>query len=144
MSDLLRYSELIKLSTFKSRYDYLRIGADVCEQTFAGSRYLNQRFYTSQKWKEFRNRMIIRDMGHDLAMPGEEFSIRGSVYLHHLNPIDKSDLLCFSERILDPENVVCVSFKTHNAIHYGSFDILECNRVQERFPNDTTPWKGGS
>ena len=144
MSDLLRYSELIKLPTFKSRYDYLRIGADVCEQTFAGSRYLNQRFYTSQEWKEFRNRMIIRDMGHDLAMPGEEFSIQGSIYLHHLNPIDKSDLLCFSERTLDPENVVCVSFKTHNAIHYGSFDILECNRVQERFPNDTIPWKGGS
>lgn len=143
MNSIRSYSELIRLPTFKQRYEYLRIGNDVSGQTFAGSRYLNQRFYMSQEWKEFRNKMIFRDLGHDLAMLGEEFTIQGSIYLHHLNPLTKEDLLNNIEIALDPENVVCVSFKTHNAIHYGSFDILECNELVDRTPNDTVPWKGG-
>lgn len=143
MSNIRRYSELVKLPTFRQRFEYLNIGNDVGEQTFAGSRYLNQIFYKSQEWKEFRNKMILRDSGHDLAMPGDEFEIQGNIYLHHLNPIVKEELIGKTKATLDPENVVCVSFRTHNAIHYGSFEILECNEITERAPNDTIPWKGG-
>lgn len=137
------YSELKKLKTFKERYLYLQIHNPVSEQTFAGSRYLNQKFYSSQEWKEFRNRIIVRDCGCDLAMDDGEHEIHGHIYIHHLNPLEISDLKTKSDSLLDPENVVCVSFKTHNAIHYGSYDSLTSSELITRKPGDTTPWKGG-
>ena len=36
------YEELIKLPTFEERYEYLRIGGNVGEETFGYDRYLNQ------------------------------------------------------------------------------------------------------
>ena len=36
------YSELMKLDNFIDRYNYLKIGGGVAEQTFGGYRYLNQ------------------------------------------------------------------------------------------------------
>ena len=66
------YTDLIQLPTFKERYEYLRLGGVVGQDTFGFDRYLNQKFYHSHEWKQIRNKVIIRDEGRDLAMEGYE------------------------------------------------------------------------
>ena len=63
------------------------------------------------------------------------------IYIHHINPISKEDIINSSDKLFDPENLVCVSMDVHNALHYGDSSILEKNKVVERIPNDTCPWK---
>ena len=64
------YTDLIQLQTFKERYEYLRLGGLVGQDTFGFDRYLNQKFYHSPEWKKIRRDVIIRDEGRDLAMEG--------------------------------------------------------------------------
>lgn len=133
------YSELMLLPTFEERYRYLRIGGRVGEDTFGFERYLNQKFYQSTEWRRFRDTIIIRDMGCDLGMEGYE--IGGSIYLHHINPLTIEDLRYNrAEALMNPENVICVSFNTHQAIHYGDEDLLPKTPIQ-RTRNDTCPWR---
>lgn len=132
------YTELIQLPTFKERYDYLRLGAIVGQDTFGFDRYLNQRFYHSNEWKQIRRNVIIRDEGRDLAMPGYE--IQNGIYIHHMNPITTKDLNDATEFLLNPEYLVCVTQQTHNAIHYGDASLLP-QLPTERRPNDTCPWR---
>lgn len=132
------YSELVKLPTFKERYEYLRLSGTVGEYTFCEYRYLNQRFYKDPKWYSVRNSIIIRDNGCDLGVPG--YDIYKNIYIHHINPITKYDILNHTEKLFDPENLICVSQNTHNAIHYGNYDILVDVPI-ERSRNDTCPWK---
>jgi predicted HNH restriction endonuclease len=79
-------------------------------------------------------------MGCDLGIPGND--IFGTIHIHHMNPISPSDIIHRNEDILDPEYLICVSTKTHNAIHYGDDDILDFGLI-ERKPYDTCPWKKG-
>lgn len=137
---MLTYSNLITLSTFEDRYHYLRLNKSVAEKTFGFDRYLNQQFYRSEEWKQLRNQIIVRDNGCDLAFPGR--TIFGRIYIHHMNPITKEDLLHSSEFLLNPEFLICVSFDTHNAIHYGDESLIIHDYV-ERTPNDTTLWRRG-
>ena len=132
------YSELITLPTFIERYNYLRIGGRVGEETFGFDRYLNQTLYRSIEWKRFRRDMIIRDCGLDMACEG--YDIGGVIILHHIDPITEKDIIRRDPKIFDPENVVCVSLNTHNAIHYGDEDLLLVGPVI-RTKNDTCPWK---
>ena len=136
------YSKLVSLDSFQDRYEYLRLIGSVAGDTFGGYRYLNQSFYQSPEWRHFRNDIILRDKGLDLAFPGR--LIQGRIVIHHLNPISIEDLLDdgLPEALMDPENVVCVSHLTHNAIHYGDSDLLYPDPIERR-PNDTCPWKGG-
>lgn len=132
------YSELMSLPTFEERYRYLRIGGKVGEDTFGFDRYLNQIFYKSDEWKEIRNYIIVRDCGCDLGMSDRE--IFGRIYVHHMNPITKEDILSRSECLLDPEYLICTSDITHKAIHYGDESLLITAPVERR-KNDTCPWK---
>lgn len=135
------YSELIQIPTLEDRFQYLRISDGVIgDATFGGYRYLNQGFYTSAEWRNFRNYIISRDLGCNMAFPGEE--IYGKIIIHHLNPLCKNDLLNGAECLMDPENVVCVSDMTHNLIHFGNkFATLPNDTYVERKPNDTCLWK---
>lgn len=133
------YSELMLIPTFVERYRYLRIGGRVGEDTFGFERYLNQKFYQSTEWRRFRDSIIVRDMGCDLGMEG--FEIGGSIYLHHINPLTKEDLRYNrAEALMNPENVICVSFNTHQAIHYGDESLLPRVPIM-RSRNDTCPWR---
>ena len=85
------YSELIQLSTFEERFEYLKIGGSIGIETFGHDRYLNQKFYTSKEWRRFRNDIIIRDNGCDLGIEG--LDIYGPIFIHHINPINIEDLL---------------------------------------------------
>lgn len=132
------YSELIRLPTFLERYRYLKIGGRIGEDTFGYDRYLNQTLYRSAEWKRFRREIIVRDEGCDLGLEGYE--IIGSILVHHINPITVRDINNRDPKIFDPENVICVSHNTHNAIHYGDESLLITEPV-ERTPFDTCPWK---
>lgn len=133
------YSELIKIPTYEERYRYLRIGSKVGEETFGYDRYLNQILYNrTSDWKRCRNSIIIRDNGSDMAFPNR--IIQGKIFVHHINPITLEDIDKRSKSIFDPENLVCVSFDTHQAIHYGDESLLHLD-VIERKPNDTIPWR---
>lgn len=132
------YSELIQLPTFKERYEYLKLAGIVGQDTFGFDRYLNQKFYHSPEWKAVRQKVIIRDEGRDLAMEGYE--LHGNIFIHHMNPMVPKDLIEVPEWILNPEYLVCVSKKTHDAIHFGDASILP-QLPNERTPNDMCPWK---
>lgn len=132
------YSKLIRLPTFLERYRYLKIGGRIGEDTFGFDRYLNQTLYRSVEWKRFRREIIVRDEGRDLGCDGYE--IVGNILVHHLNPITVRDINNRDPKIFDPENVVCVSHNTHNAIHYGDESLLITEPI-ERTPYDTCPWK---
>lgn len=133
-----RYSELIKLPTFKERFEYLRLDGQVGESTFGFDRYANQKFYRSMEWKKIRNHIIMRDHGCDLGMYGYE--IYGKILIHHMNPISLRDIDTASSFLLNPEYLICVTHDTHNAIHYGDEELLFCG-ITERSKNDTCPWK---
>lgn len=132
------YSELIRLPTFLERYRYLKIGGRIGEDTFGYDRYLNQTLYRSVEWKRFRREIIVRDEGCDLGCEGYE--IYRNILVHHINPITIDDVLNRDLKIFDPENVICVSHNTHNAIHYGGENLLITEPVIRK-PNDTCPWK---
>lgn len=132
------YSELKELSTFEDRYEYLRIGGKVGESTFGFDRYLNQEFYRSKEWKTVRNEVIIRDDGDDLGIEGLE--IKKAVYVHHMNPMMIKDLLEDIDKVLNPEFLICTSFKTHEAIHFGDVTKLPEYFPIERKPGDTRLW----
>lgn len=134
-----RYTELKQLKTFDERFEYLRLKGDVGKDTFGHDRYLNQNFYKSEEWKRIRDYVIVRDEGCDMGL--SPYKIEGRIYIHHLDPITKDDVLAHSDVLLDPDNLVCVSFETHNAIHYGSDRSLNTYDVVERQINDTCPWR---
>ena len=132
------YSELITLPTLRERFEYLKLGGRVGEETFGFDRYLNQTLYRSPEWKRFRRDIIIRDNGLDLACDGYE--IVGKILVHHIDPITMEDIVRRHPKIFDPENVVCVSLNTHNAIHYGDENLLITGPVV-RTKFDTCPWR---
>ena len=137
-SHIRTYTELSKLNTFKERYEYLRLDGNVSEETFGFDRILNQKFYRSAEWKRIRDEVIVRDLGCDLGVEG--YDINTKIYIHHMNPITKMDLLDQTEFLLNPEYLICCSFNTHQAIHYGSEDLTPQDPVI-RTKNDTCPWK---
>lgn len=135
---ILSYSELITLPTFEERYRYLRKSGIVGEETFGSHRHLNQLLYRSPEWRSVRNQVIIRDNGCDLGMEGYE--IRDRVYIHHINPITMDDILNRTPALFDMDNLICVSFNTHQAIHYGDESLLPIISFTERTPGDTKLW----
>lgn len=132
------YSELIKLKTFKERYEYLRLDGLIGEETFGFDRYMNQKFYKSKEWKRIRDQVIVRDNGCDLGVEGYE--IGGRILIHHMNPILLKDIQTLSEFLLNPEYLICTTLDTHNAIHYGNSNLLVIEPI-ERTKNDTCPWR---
>lgn len=133
-----RYSELASLNTFEERYNYLRLGGTVGKETFGYDRIFNQRFYSSYEWKRIRDQVIVRDSGCDLGISGRK--IHGPIYIHHMNPIELQDIESASDILLNPEYLICTSFNTHNAIHYGDESLLVKDPIARK-PNDTCPWK---
>ena len=133
------YSELIKIPTYEERFEYLKIGGRIGEETFGSERYFNQRFYRSSEWKSIRNKIILRDNGCDLGC--SDRPIPGKIIIHHINPILIEDIDQGTEFLLDPEYLICVSQNTHNAIHYGDISLLPKDPIERR-PYDTCPWKG--
>ena len=134
------YSELITIPTFKGRFEYLKLGGKVGEETFGFDRYLNQILYNSPEWRSLRNYIITRDNGCDLAMTGHEIADGIKIMIHHMNPITVKDILDRTDFVFNPEYLICTILNTHNAIHYGNSELLYTEPII-RSKNDTCPWR---
>lgn len=133
------YSELIEIDNFIDRFKYLKLKGKVGEDTFGFDRYINQALYKSPEFRKIRREVILRDNGCDLGISDRE--IVGKIYVHHMNPITKTDILERNDYVLNPEYLICVSHETHNAIHYGNEAMLPIDKFIVREPNDQSPWK---
>lgn len=133
------FSELRRILDFEDRFEYLSIGAEVGCQTFGSRRVLNQQFYHSSEWRRARRDVIARDLGCDLGIEDRPISGRQSIYIHHMNPLTEEDILEGTPNLLDPEFLISVSHRTHNAIHFGDRSQLLRMPVERR-PGDTRLW----
>ena len=131
------YNELVQLPTFKERFDYLRLYGKVGEDIFGFSRYVNQSFYTSDKWRSVRNQVIIRDNGCDLGIQDRVILYR--IQVHHINPVSLEQLENDDLVLFDLNNLICTDPMTHRAIHYGDESLLMEDYTPRR-PGDTKLW----
>lgn len=125
------YSELITLDSFDERLAYLKL----LDNNVTSPRHMSAGFYQSRTWKILRQQIIDRDLGFDLGVFG--VYIDGVRLVHHINPIDESDIVYQTKKLLDPENLITVSGNTHNLIHYNK---KEKEQWVERRPGDTKLW----
>ena len=132
------YYELLHIPTFEARFEYLKLRGIVGASTFGYDRYINQFLYHSDRWKSVRNNMIIRDNGCDLGIKG--YDIVDLILVHHINPLTLEDIETDSPKIYDPNNLICTSLNTHNAIHFGNASLLPKQFVERR-PGDTCLWR---
>jgi len=132
------YSELIALPTWEERLAYVYDPQRVGEETFGAFRVFNQMFYRSKEWRDARYSVIVRDNACDLAVPGHD--IYKFAQVHHLNPITLQDIQDHSDKLLNPEFLICVSPETHKILTYGR-DIQQPPMLLERTPGDTCLWK---
>lgn len=137
MTIIRSYRELSRLETFDERLDYLMLNGNVGRATFGFDRWINQQFYNSYEWKQIREFVIVRDNGCDLGVPGYE--INAELLVHHMNPLDAHAIVHREDSLLDPENLITTTHRTHNAIHYSDKSLLP-QVVPEREPGDTTLW----
>lgn len=137
MTIIRTYSELVELDSFEERYKYLALKGEVGRSTFGFDRWINQQFYTSRQWRHLRNDIIARDFGRDLGVDGRD--IHDSITVHHMNPLIQSDIVEGTENALNPEYLICVSHRTHNAIHFGDATLLRRDHIPRR-SGDTKLW----
>lgn len=134
------YTELISIPSFEERFEYLKLGGNVGEEVFGYDRWLNQVFYRSPEWKRVRRDAIIRDNGCDLACPDRQ--ICGElIIVHHMNPITIDDIKLKRDTLLDMENLITMSYSTHQAVSFGDATLLLRSTPIERRPFDTSPWR---
>lgn len=131
------FSELIQIPNFEERYDYLALDGQVGSATFGFDRWMNQKLYRSVEWRRIRNYVIARDLGCDLATPG--FEIHDRIYIHHMNPMRAHDIVHSNEDIFNIEFLISTTHRTHNAIHYGTAELLPRQYVP-RSHGDTKLW----
>lgn len=131
------YSELILLPTLQERFEYLRLNGEVGEELFGYARYFNQEFYHGNEWTDVREKVILRDQGRDLGVPG--WKIKGKIYVHHMNPVTLEQLRNRDPILLDPEYLISCSYNTHQAITWGSEALLP-KPLTVRRPGDTRLW----
>ena len=132
------YTELSQLYSLEDRFEYLRLNGEVGEELFGYARYLNQEFYHGAKWRDARSKVIIRDRGYDLGVEG--WKIVGNIYVHHMNPVTLQQLKDNDPILWDPENLICCSYDTHQAVTWGDPKLLPQPIIVRR-PNDTCPWR---
>lgn len=132
------YSELIKLPTFRERFEYLKVTAPVGGETFGALRWLNQRFYKSPLWSRAKREVILRDNGCDLGLSDRKI-MEGAV-VHHMCPITYEQLARNDPCLYEPELLITVSSVTHRAIHYSE-DPPAPYAWTARTMNDTCPWR---
>lgn len=72
-----------------------------------------------------------------MGVPDHE--IYDKILIHHMNPMTVDDIIEGNDSIIDPEYLICVTHKTHNAIHFGDESQLPKLQVERR-PGDTKLW----
>lgn len=131
------YSDLLRLDSLEDRFDYLSLKSNVGNSTFGYSRFVNQQFYHSREWRSVRNFVIVRDEGCEMGLL--DFPVRGAPQIHHINPLTLRDFEDATDQLMDPEFLITVSQKTHNAIHFGDRSQLPRDLIA-RVAGDTSLW----
>ena len=126
------YNELALLSEYNDRLNYLML----MDGNVVSPRAMAMTFYKGKKWLAARGPIIKRDVAFDLGVFG--VYIPDKLLVHHINPITDEDILNDSYKCYDPNNLITVSLKTHNIIHYGTQEV---EPYFERTPGDTTLWE---
>ena len=126
------YSELIRLKSYSERLEYLKLH----DNNALSPRHMSASFYNSRLWETIRDQILQRDLGFDLGVFG--VYIEGSMYVHHINPIEEYDIIHLTDRLINPENLITTSGTTHNKIHYSQEEPEE--PWVERTPGDTILW----
>ena len=126
------YSELIKLKSYSERLEYLKL----YDNNALSPRHMSESFYKSRLWETIRDQILQRDLGFDLGVFG--VYIEGSMYVHHINPIEEYDIIHLTDKLINPENLITTSGETHNKIHYSQEEPEE--PWVERTPGDTILW----
>ena len=137
------YSELMQLPTFEERFNYLKLDGVIGVDTFGiySRRWMNQNFYRSREWADIKRAVIIRDEACDMGLRDYPIPNKVKMIVHHMNPIDEDDILYHTKYLVDPEFLICVSFETHNAIHYGDINVARIAKDPAiRYPGDQCPW----
>lgn len=124
------YSELMSISDFHERLEYLKL----LDNNATSPRSISEEFYKSETWRTIRDQVMDRDGRFDLGIFG--IYIDGPVYVHHINPIEKEDIIYMTPKLLSLDNLICTSLDTHNKIHYKPED----KPYVERRPGDTKLW----
>ena len=132
------FNGLSLLSSFKERFEYLKLEGFVGRATIGQERYFSQALYKSREWKYIRRDVIVRDGGCDLGVPG--FEIQKELLIHHINPITTEDIHKRAPCIFDLNNLICTTVNTHNAIHLGDASLL-ISLPPERRKGDTILWR---
>ena len=138
------YTELIQFPTFEERFNYLKLSGQVGQETFGmlSSRWMNQNFYRSKEWAQIKNQILIRDDACDMGLPDYPIPNASKVVIHHINPITEDDIINHTSFLVDPEFLICVSFETHTALHFGDINVSRISKDPvRRQPNDQCPWK---
>lgn len=127
-----RYSELVKFDNYADRLRYLQL---LDFNAHESPRWLSMLLYKSKVWRNVRKEVLERDLGFDLGVL--DCSIDGNIYVHHINPITAEDIIeGNADKLYNLENLITVSHKTHNLIHYGT----EVEEYVERQAGDTKLW----
>jgi len=138
MTMIRSYRELRRLPTFEERYNYLRLKENVGDSTFGFDRFFNQKFYRSTEWRQIRYKVIERDNACDLGIPGYEIGFQPLI--HHMNPISIKDIEEANDDIFNLNFLICTTYNTHRAIHFGDESLLIKSPIVRR-PGDTTLWR---
>lgn len=126
------YQELVSIPTYEGRLAYLSL-EDRTEGDFGRKFHASDR----KRWEETRQEVIARDLGYDMAYPGVDCI---NLIVHHMNPVTEEMIRRDDPLLYDPNNLVCVSQRTHNYIHYGG--KYEPSEVyHEREKGDNCPWQ---
>ena len=134
------YDELMSLSTFKERFDYLKFNQEIGKETFGFDRFLNQEFYRSKEWKRTRRDAIVRDNACDLAVEDHEISDEDMIIVHHMNPLTIETFKYYPERLTDLDGVISTRLETHNGIHFGDDNYKDPYEITPREKGDTRLW----
>lgn len=124
------YDELIQIPTYGDRLRRLQLANNPA----VSPRDISNSFYKSSEWMRLRKEIITRDLACDIAVPG--MWIEGRVLVHHIDPLTSYDLENETDKLFDPQNLVCVSYETHNKIHY----LQHMDTYKERTKGDTKLW----
>lgn len=124
------YTDLLSMKTYKERLEYLKL-SDILPGAPGKRFHMRNR----KLWDRVREKVIARDLGFDLGVPGKE--IVGSIIVHHINPVTDEMYGTNSPMLYDPDNLITVSRETHDYIHYGT---ISQEPLGPRSPGDTKLW----
>ena len=124
------YTDLLSMKTYKERLEYLKL-SDILPGAPGKRFHMRNR----KLWDRVREKVIARDLGFDLGIPGKE--IVGSVIVHHINPVTDEMYGTNSPMLYDPDNLITVSRETHDYTHYGT---IPQEPLGPRSPGDTKLW----